>query len=176
MKIFLVQLYLISLSCIVEEYWMSRVTPWAPRLSCSSVRALPCWPLFACRTEPMVVTRQHKVSRGGCWGLLQNNLLHPEWWGDGSSSPCRMLSAASHRNAGSYTAKVKGAGLIDMFVPYYVEIYIQRLAVNVLALVHPFEEIKLDNIGSKLKCRGMQNNQLNCSSLKVYFKGPVCRI
>lgn len=45
----LVQLYLISLSCIVEEYSTSRAMPQALRLCFISSRALLCWQLSACR-------------------------------------------------------------------------------------------------------------------------------
>lgn len=45
----LVQLYLISLSCIVEEYSTSRARPQALRLCLISSRALLCWQLSACR-------------------------------------------------------------------------------------------------------------------------------
>lgn len=55
------QLYLISLSCIVEEYSTFRVMPQAVRLCFISSRALLCWPLSVCRErQRQNSTRQKK--------------------------------------------------------------------------------------------------------------------
>lgn len=102
----LVQMYLISLSCIVEEYSTSRVTPQALRLCFISSRALLCWQLSACRKgqRPNSSEQGEECAETACHHLSQKDWPRPVWWADGFSSPCRVLSAASHRTAGSCTA------------------------------------------------------------------------
>lgn len=60
----LLQLYLISLSCIVEEYSTSRVMPQALRLCFISSRALLCWQLSACRKGQRQNSTEQKEENG----------------------------------------------------------------------------------------------------------------
>lgn len=60
----LLQLYLISLSCIVEEYSTSRVTPQALRLCFISSSALLCWQLSACRKEKRPNSTEEREENG----------------------------------------------------------------------------------------------------------------
>lgn len=60
----LLQLYLISLSCIVEEYSTFRVMPQAERLCFISSRALLCWPLSVCRERQRQNSTRQKKENG----------------------------------------------------------------------------------------------------------------
>lgn len=60
----LLQLYLISLSCIVEEYSTSRVMPQALRLCFISSRALLCWQLSASRKEQRQNSTEEREENG----------------------------------------------------------------------------------------------------------------
>lgn len=60
----LLQLYLISLSCIVEEYSTSRVMPQALRLCFISSRALLCWRLSICRKRQRQNSTRQKKKNG----------------------------------------------------------------------------------------------------------------
>lgn len=127
------QQYLISLSCMEEEYCTSRVTPSALRLCFSSSRALLCWPPSACRTRRKMVEQQQKWREGSANRFPSNrNHLLPVLWADGCFSPCRMLLVASHRTAGSCITEAKRRVWLTSLGPFYVEIYCLAMSINSL--------------------------------------------
>lgn len=77
----LLELYLISLSCIVEEYSTSRVMPQALRLCFISSRALLCWLVSACRRGQGQNSSEKREQDGSTTyrHISQNDLLLPVW-------------------------------------------------------------------------------------------------